>query len=429
MSEVPRHKKRVKVHGQCSSDWIVQACLVQSVWEDLAGQWQRCRVRPAAQTTSIAGKPGGATARESSDTDGSRDGPPEKRRRLLQRSGGGRSDVVPDTSADAVAAAAGSEAGPAIPRYSSISEVLSSIDEQMKQLVDTLESALQDETQPFPTRTFEGICVLVEVVVVSMATHRSESRTTWESWMPSRSLAAIVELCASVVCRAASSQPPEVAVSAYSTALRLVGALLYVTDLVSVEMDQLQVFTWIASLPWLSNETSWVDLRLGNASEVGATSAKLTPLIDVSVRCNCLSMMAQLPRDVAPGWRTHVLRVAMSDGSSELRAAATRGVTSLLQRHGNASHHLVFDLLHPRVEDSDKKVQIALAEMIGRTVCVMAGTSRFVRPGTPAFVSPLCLQMALRCDSCGDGDVGRLPARDSRRRERRRQRQGHNSSI
>lgn len=68
----------------------------------------------------------------------------------------------------------------------------------------------------------------MEVVVVSIATVSDDCQVTWQAWLPNLSIMEVVQLCASVVQHAASCEA-EMASHLYETAVRAVGALLYIT--------------------------------------------------------------------------------------------------------------------------------------------------------------------------------------------------------
>ncbi|KAL3865679.1 hypothetical protein ACJMK2_043043, partial [Sinanodonta woodiana] len=120
------------------------------------------------------------------------------------------------------------------------------------------------------------------------------------------------------------------------------------------------------------NDLSWLDFKPSNPREMMNIAGALVEKLETESLCESLQVLSFLPKDVASKWRTHIFKQALTDSSIAERKSAVHAFPVLLQNLGPNANHLVYDLIHPSLQDKAQDVQEALVEMSGTLACVIS---------------------------------------------------------
>ncbi|XP_045160246.2 serine/threonine-protein kinase ATR-like [Mercenaria mercenaria] len=197
-----------------------------------------------------------------------------------------------------------------------------------------------------------------------------------------------------------SEKPPTEINKGFVSIVKTVGALLVVQENVEYDPDMYQTFGWIASLPWLLNDPSWVDLKPVNARDIVKIASALVPKLDCASNCECLNVLALLPKEVAAKWRVHVFRQALSDSVVEVKQTAISVFPIVLYHLGPNANHLVYDLLHPCVKDKSESIHRSLAAVSGPLACVVSRKAVLNKSREISMIVPMYKNMTVGCMSC-----------------------------
>ncbi|KAK2144551.1 hypothetical protein LSH36_748g02080 [Paralvinella palmiformis] len=154
-----------------------------------------------------------------------------------------------------------------------------------------------------------------------------------------------------------------------------IGTLLQLTDISKSEPNTQQFVVWMLSLPWLSGEVSWKDLKPPEIREINELLAKIGDLAYPNTQAICISLLASLPKEVIPMWRTRVIQLALASMEEEVRSVAVKSFPVYVHQSGPSVHHLVKECIHPLLKDPSVAVQQAMAKSVGVLACVMSRKS------------------------------------------------------
>lgn len=286
-----------------------------------------------------------------------------------------------------------------------------------KVMKSKLELVLQQDVQDDVCLKMEGVQIIVEVMATCVqlysqkntepGKHRQASEfSKVTSWLSAECWNDICGLFFRALQFLSVTENPDVNVaSCFMSMLRILGALLSVQEQAEYDPDMYQNFGWVASLPWLLNDPSWVDLKPVNARDIVKIASVLVPKLGGKCSAECLNILSLLPKEVAPKWRVHVFRQALSDTTVEVKRAAIDVFPILLYHLGPNANHLVYDLLHPCVEDKADKILRALARIAGPLACVVSRKAVLSKSSEISMFCPMYKKISVSCLSCDCAEV------------------------
>ncbi|KAL4227217.1 hypothetical protein ACF0H5_012662 [Mactra antiquata] len=186
----------------------------------------------------------------------------------------------------------------------------------------------------------------------------------------------------------------------FISCVKIVGAMLALHDNSDYDNDTLQLFGWISSLPWLLNDPSWIDLKPTNSRDIVKIANSLSPKLCHSSLCECLRVLALLPKEVASKWRIHVFRQALCDNILDIKITAVDIFPVLLYHLGPNANHLVYDLLHPSLDEKSIDLHKSLAVISGPLACVVSRKAVLKKNETVSVNKPMYQQYYISCLSC-----------------------------
>ncbi|XP_060075850.1 serine/threonine-protein kinase ATR-like, partial [Ylistrum balloti] len=244
-----------------------------------------------------------------------------------------------------------------------------------------------------------GVCALVQVLITCLQQSRNISRlgyTSFQHWLP---LTTCQELVSSAV--AALQLCPDWSSDSTNqmlvTILQTFATLLCTYDAGDLDPQDLTTMCWIASLTWIPNDPSCMDMKMAHTKQVVRLSQQLSEKFDNAVKHESLHVLSFLPKDVAPKWRVHVFRQAFGDGECKMRQSALNTFPLLLHHLGPNANHLVYELIHALVDDRDPEIQKTMADTVGKLACVVCRksvVSSFKTLGTTST------SQTIQCISC-----------------------------
>ncbi|XP_030832269.1 uncharacterized protein LOC115920536 [Strongylocentrotus purpuratus] len=193
--------------------------------------------------------------------------------------------------------------------------------------------------------------------------------------------------------------------SSYQCICCSIAAVLSLTGDVKLPQDFLHSVTWILCLPWLPMEANWLDLKMFGKStmkEVGGLRNRLAEKLDESSMQQCLNLVAMLSKDVAPKWRIHIFKDAMTSSKESIQIAAIQALPLLLFNLTPSYYTLIQEHLHPLCRSESESVTSCLAEIMGELCCVLA-TGCTLHRELDREQTPLHRAVLLRCTTCTPG--------------------------
>ncbi|XP_052214022.1 serine/threonine-protein kinase ATR-like isoform X2 [Dreissena polymorpha] len=287
-----------------------------------------------------------------------------------------------------------------------------------QELHSKLEDLLQQPLQGSVSRKAEGVQIIMELITSCVQlVPKSNARFFKElgklsSWLSNENLQQIFGFLFRALQHLTESSTADEMNMVYLSVLKTVGALLAVQDSADLENDLYQSLGWIASLPWLLNDPSWIDLKPTNTRDIVKISCIVVPKLGVESSSECLLVLALLPKEVVHKWRVHVFRQAMCESEPCIKRAAILAFPLLLFNLGPNANHLVYDLLHPSVQEKDVSVHAVLACVAGPLACVVSRKALVHRDCHVSGSLPLYKRIrveCLSCDSCALSDVTASP--------------------
>ncbi|XP_071509803.1 serine/threonine-protein kinase ATR-like [Diadema antillarum] len=164
--------------------------------------------------------------------------------------------------------------------------------------------------------------------------------------------------------------------SCFECICRCIGAVLSVADIVKLPVQFLHATTWILCIPWLPMDSNWIDLKsFGNltAKQAATLSNKLAEKLEDSSKQLCLQILPLLTKDVAPKWRLHIFKDALTSSKANIQTSAIKALPLLLLNLGPNYFSFAQEYLHPLCRSDSDEVCCCLAEVLGELCCVMAG--------------------------------------------------------
>uniref|UniRef100_A0AAR2J3F0 Serine/threonine-protein kinase ATR n=1 Tax=Pygocentrus nattereri TaxID=42514 RepID=A0AAR2J3F0_PYGNA len=153
----------------------------------------------------------------------------------------------------------------------------------------------------------------------------------------------------------------------------------------------------LLSVPWVSEHSSLSAYQLASFP-VGLTglSQKLAPTYSPQTRARCAFLLALLPRQACPEWRSAVFRWTLQSQSESERCSAVRGFPILLHRLGVKSYSLIHDVLLTRLQDTCSRVKVELAGITGALLCCLSESSQLrLSEGNKAPSGFLCERVSV----------------------------------
>ncbi|XP_021368561.1 serine/threonine-protein kinase atr-like, partial [Mizuhopecten yessoensis] len=254
--------------------------------------------------------------------------------------------------------------------------------------------------------SMEGVCVCVGILISCLQQTRTGStsgRTSFQHWLPQTTCHEIVSTAAAVIQLCPDWSTASIN-QMLGTVLQTFATLLCHYDAGDIDPQDMTTMCWISSLTWVPNDPSCMDMKMTHTKQVVKLSQQLSENLDDTVKLESLRVLSFLPKDVAPKWRVHVFRQAFGDGQSKMRRSALTTFPLLLHHLGPNANHLVYELIHSLVKDTDPEIQKALADTVGKLACVVCRksvVSSFKKPGT--FSTTQTLQ-CISCDKLQDKD-------------------------
>ena len=139
------------------------------------------------------------------------------------------------------------------------------------------------------------------------------------------------------------------------------------------------------SFPWLANETNGHDLDYIKDKGYKQCSLNLvqqTPRPQlISLKKQCVQLLCLLPKSICPIWRTHIISKCVKDDTDEsLRICALKYLPYLIYFLGASSNSLVFQLIHPALnEEKSLNVINSYAILLDLICCLMSRKLVIVR--------------------------------------------------
>uniref|UniRef100_A0AAR2KSQ3 Serine/threonine-protein kinase ATR n=1 Tax=Pygocentrus nattereri TaxID=42514 RepID=A0AAR2KSQ3_PYGNA len=113
-------------------------------------------------------------------------------------------------------------------------------------------------------------------------------------------------------------------------------------------------------------------------------------------RARCAFLLALLPRQACPEWRSAVFRWTLQSQSESERCSAVRGFPILLHRLGVKSYSLIHDVLLTRLQDTCSRVKVELAGITGALLCCLSESSQLrLSEGNKAPSGFLCERVSV----------------------------------
>ncbi|XP_052796079.1 serine/threonine-protein kinase ATR-like isoform X2 [Mya arenaria] len=285
-----------------------------------------------------------------------------------------------------------------------------------KILMMKLHTFLTEENQ-VDVRAVEGVQMIIEVTTCCINMCRQETLhppvlrpqkeySEFGSWLNKEHVNDLCGFMFTTLQFAAQKDLPAADVThVYLGILKIIGALLAVQDAAEFDAETNQTFGWMASLPWLLNDPSWVDLKPANPRGIVKVTNVLAPKLDEQCSAECVGVLALLPKDVAHKWRVHIFRQALCDGGSLVKVRAIQSFPNLLYHLGPNANHLVYDLLHSCVSDGSDDKQKALAGIVGHLACVVSRKAILNKSPVVSLERPMYTAISVGCLSCDGSDL------------------------
>ncbi|XP_060578307.1 serine/threonine-protein kinase ATR-like [Ruditapes philippinarum] len=279
-----------------------------------------------------------------------------------------------------------------------------------KVLKSKLNKFLEEDIQEDVCKKMEGVQIILEIVstCIQMYSENTEAVkqrqtdfTKLTSWLSLESCNEICGLLFRVLQYLTVVEKPSAEInSCFISIVKCIGALLIVQEHVEYDPDMYQTLAWIVSLPWLLNDPSWIDLKPTNSRDIVKIAGMLVPKLGCISNCECLNVLALLPKEVAPKWRVHVFRQALCDTVVDVKQTAINVFPIVLFHLGPNANHLVYDILHPCVEDKSENIHRSLAAVCGPLACVVSRKAVINKSREISMVDPMYKNVAVGCLSC-----------------------------
>uniref|UniRef100_A0AAR2K244 Serine/threonine-protein kinase ATR n=1 Tax=Pygocentrus nattereri TaxID=42514 RepID=A0AAR2K244_PYGNA len=204
-------------------------------------------------------------------------------------------------------------------------------------------------------------CSAVQVPGEKTADPSSVAHAARLVWLKTEVLAQVVESCRSFMANTSRDDLEPLV----DRTVRILDAVLYLTN-----SSLCRSVCALLSVPWVSEHSSLSAYQLASFP-VGLTglSQKLAPTYSPQTRARCAFLLALLPRQACPEWRSAVFRWTLQSQSESERCSAVRGFPILLHRLGVKSYSLIHD-------DTCSRVKVELAGITGALLCCLSESSQ-----------------------------------------------------
>uniref|UniRef100_A0A3B4CRJ6 Serine/threonine-protein kinase ATR n=1 Tax=Pygocentrus nattereri TaxID=42514 RepID=A0A3B4CRJ6_PYGNA len=270
-------------------------------------------------------------------------------------------------------------------------------------LLEKLLKKLKDCPAQQCVNLMEGLAVILHLAAVcSNAVQVPGEKTADPSsvahaarlvWLKTEVLAQVVESCRSFMANTSRDDLEPLV----DRTVRILDAVLYLTIHSEPDSSLCRSVCALLSVPWVSEHSSLSAYQLASFP-VGLTglSQKLAPTYSPQTRARCAFLLALLPRQACPEWRSAVFRWTLQSQSESERCSAVRGFPILLHRLGVKSYSLIHDVLLTRLQDTCSRVKVELAGITGALLCCLSESSQLrLSEGNKAPSGFLCERVSV----------------------------------
>ncbi|KAG7176083.1 serine/threonine-protein kinase atr-like [Homarus americanus] len=167
--------------------------------------------------------------------------------------------------------------------------------------------------------------------------------------------------------------------------LELIWNLAWAAGITEVNSQKIQLcHSWLAlaTLPWMASEVSLMDLKPINIKQFPTWSSKLKWINDYKVKSKSLATVAIMCEGIAPRWRCHVIRAAISERDPPVMLEMARWFPVMVHQLGGAGgQQLVGEVIGSVLHSPDIKTVLAGAESLQQLLCALLSltTIKFYR--------------------------------------------------
>ncbi|XP_050687762.1 serine/threonine-protein kinase ATR-like isoform X2 [Eriocheir sinensis] len=128
----------------------------------------------------------------------------------------------------------------------------------------------------------------------------------------------------------------------------------------------------LATLPWMTAEVTWMDLKPVNARNLAQCAAKLHWTSDPSVKSKSVALVALLPEFVAPCWRCHVVRSVISEQQPQVMVEVAAWFPMMVHQLNEVNgQQLVGEVTGAVLLSSDTATVLAAAHCFRPLLCAL----------------------------------------------------------
>nr|XP_045585132.1 serine/threonine-protein kinase atr-like isoform X1 [Procambarus clarkii] len=128
----------------------------------------------------------------------------------------------------------------------------------------------------------------------------------------------------------------------------------------------------LATLPWMASEASLMDLKPVNTKQFTVWATKLKWNNDCKIKSKSVAVVAIMSGNVAPKWRCHVIRTAISEQHPSVMLEIARSFPLMVhQLGGGGGQQLVGEVIGSVLHSPDTKVIHAGAESLKQLLCAL----------------------------------------------------------
>ncbi|XP_066271674.1 serine/threonine-protein kinase ATR-like [Branchiostoma lanceolatum] len=186
-------------------------------------------------------------------------------------------------------------------------EVYQLLEKKLQELCLKLQ---QESTKENLLGLLEGVRVAVEVSVRCAA-----SQGIVKDWIPASHLQNLCGVWFTTLKQTPGLLSKDDLKECYLLVVQSIGAVLSVSDTSAFGGENLQFMTMVLSFPWLLEDQNWLDLRLSgccSTKEAAGLCGQFADTIGDEAKPLCVHLLALVPREVAPKWRIHIMKAALS---------------------------------------------------------------------------------------------------------------------
>ncbi|KAK8731545.1 hypothetical protein OTU49_007362 [Cherax quadricarinatus] len=156
----------------------------------------------------------------------------------------------------------------------------------------------------------------------------------------------------------------------------------------------------LATLPWLASEVSLMDLKPHNTKEFIVAASKLKWCNDSRIKSKSMAIVAITSESVAPRWRCHVIRAAISERYPPVMLEIACWFPVMVHHLGSASgQQLVGEVIGLVLHSPDVQVIHAGAKSLSHLLCALLNLTTLKYNRDEEDSKKLCV---LTCKVCND---------------------------